>query len=40
MMQVSRLSFDPLIGWPLFWALAALSVICLGIYIFAFHLAS
>jgi hypothetical protein len=37
MMQVSRLSFDPLIGWPLFWALAALSVICLGIYIFAFH---
>mgnify|MGYP001801874555 FL=1 len=37
MIEASRLSFDPLIGWPLFWGLAALCVIALAIYIIAFR---
>lgn len=37
MMQVSRLSFDPLISWPFFWGVVGLSVICLAIYIFVFR---
>ncbi|MCH2249278.1 MAG: hypothetical protein MK042_05720 [Cognatishimia sp.] len=37
MIEASRLSFDPLIGWPLFWGLAALFVIALLIYIIAFR---
>jgi hypothetical protein len=37
MIEVSRLSFDPLIGWPLFWGLAAICVLSLAVYIFAFH---
>lgn len=37
MMEVSRLSFDPLVSWPFFWGLAALALICLGIYVFAFR---
>lgn len=37
MIEVSRLSFDPLIGWPLFWALAAICVLSLAVYIFAFR---
>ncbi|MHA7857094.1 MAG: DUF7408 domain-containing protein [Henriciella sp.] len=37
MIEASRLSFDPLIGWPLFWCLAALCVIALAIYIVAFR---
>lgn len=37
MIEASRLSFDPLIGWPLFWGLAALCAIALLIYIVAFR---
>ena len=37
MIEASRLSFDPLIGWPLFWGLAALCVIALATYIIAFR---
>ncbi len=37
MMQVSRLSFDPLVSWPFFWGVAGLSVVCLAIYIIAFR---
>ena len=37
MIEVSRLTFDPLIGWPLFWALTAICVISLAFYIFAFR---
>ncbi|MCR9080067.1 MAG: hypothetical protein NXH78_13305 [Hyphomonadaceae bacterium] len=37
MMEVSRLSFDPLVSWPFFWGLMALSVVALAIYITAFR---
>ncbi len=37
MMEVSRLSFDPLVSWPFFWGLVALSVVALAIYITAFR---
>ena len=37
MIEVSRLSFDPLVGWPFFWGLVALSVASLAIYIFVFR---
>jgi len=37
MMEVSRLSFDPLVSWPFFWGLVALTVICLGVYVLAFR---
>lgn len=37
MMEVSRLSFDPLVSWPFFWGLVALSVVALAIYIAAFR---
>ena len=37
MIEASRLSFDPLIGWPLFWGLVALCVIALGIYLIFFR---
>lgn len=37
MIEVSRLSFDPLIGWPLFWALTAVCVVSLIVYLFAFR---
>lgn len=37
MMEVSRLSFDPLVSWPFFWGLVALTVIALAIYVFAFR---
>jgi len=37
MMQVSRLSFDPMISWPFFWGVVALSVISFAIYIIVFH---
>ncbi|MEP1145298.1 MAG: hypothetical protein ABJH52_16370 [Henriciella sp.] len=37
MIEVSRLSFDPLIGWPLFWALVAVCAVSLIVYIFAFR---
>ncbi|MEO0606830.1 MAG: hypothetical protein AAFY82_01265 [Pseudomonadota bacterium] len=36
MMEVSSLSFDPLIGWPLFWALALVSALCLIGYVIVF----
>ena len=37
MMEVSRLSFDPLVSWPFFWGLVAVSVVALAIYITAFR---
>ena len=37
MIEASRLTFDPLIGWPLFWALVALCVVSLLVYIIAFR---
>ncbi|MEL6727447.1 MAG: hypothetical protein AAFP81_06680 [Pseudomonadota bacterium] len=37
MIEASRLTFDPLIGWPLFWALAALCAISLIVYLIAFR---
>ena len=37
MIEASRLSFDPLIGWPLFWGLAIICVISLAVYIIAFR---
>ena len=37
MIEVSRLSFDPLIGWPLFWALTAICVVSLIVFLFAFR---
>ncbi|MEL7541942.1 MAG: hypothetical protein AAGJ51_13655, partial [Pseudomonadota bacterium] len=37
MIEATRLSFDPLIGWPLFWALAGLCVISFGVYVMAFR---
>lgn len=36
MIEVSRLSFDPLIGWPLFWSLALVSGLCLIGYVAVF----
>ena len=36
MMEVSRLSFDPLISWPLFWSLAIASALCLIAYVSVF----
>ncbi len=36
MMEVSRLSFDPLISWPLFWGLAVISALCLIAYVSVF----
>ncbi len=37
MIEASRLTFDPLIGWPLFWALVALCGVSLIVYIVAFR---
>lgn len=37
MIEASRLSFDPLLGWPLFWALMALCVLSLIVYVAAFR---
>lgn len=37
MIEASRLSFDPLIGWPLFWALAGLCLVSLIVYLIAFR---
>lgn len=37
MIEASRLSFDPLIGWPLFWGLAGLCVVSLIVYLIAFR---
>jgi hypothetical protein len=37
MMEVSRLSFDPLVSWPFFWGLVVLTVLALAIYTFAFR---
>ncbi|MCR9270766.1 MAG: hypothetical protein NXH72_12320 [Hyphomonadaceae bacterium] len=37
MIEVSRLSFDPLIGWPLFWALGVLCIVSLLVYVIAFR---
>ena len=37
MMEVSRLSFDPLVSWPFFWGLAAVALVSIGIYVFAFR---
>ena len=37
MMEVSRLSFDPLVSWPFFWGLVAVTVVALSIYVFAFR---
>ena len=36
-MEVSRLSFDPLVSWPFFWGLAAFSLFCLVVYVFIFR---
>nr|WP_070961172.1 hypothetical protein [Hyphomonas sp. Mor2] len=37
MMEVSRLSFDPLVSWPFFWGLVALSILSLSVYVTAFR---
>lgn len=37
MMEVSRLSFDPLVSWPFFWGLVVLTVLALAIYTIAFR---
>lgn len=37
MIEASRLTFDPLLGWPLFWALAALCLVSLIVYVAAFR---
>ncbi len=37
MMEVSRLSFDPLVSWPFFWGLVAVSAVSLLIYVLAFR---
>jgi hypothetical protein len=37
MIEASRLSFDPLIGWPFFWGLVLICVISLAVYIVAFR---
>lgn len=39
MIEVSRLSFDPWISWPYFWALAAVSVVALIVYVAVFRTA-
>ncbi|MEM1147373.1 MAG: hypothetical protein AAGA72_10285 [Pseudomonadota bacterium] len=37
MIQAARLSFDPLLSWPLFWGLAAICALCLVVYVIAFR---
>ena len=37
MIEAAHLSFDPLVGWPFFWALAALCFVTLAIYVIAFR---
>ncbi|MEO0699642.1 MAG: hypothetical protein AAFY81_07975, partial [Pseudomonadota bacterium] len=37
MIEASRLSFDPLVGWPFFWVLAALCAVTLVVYVIAFR---
>ena len=37
MIEASRLSFDPFVSWPVFWGLAVLILLALGIYIAAFR---
>lgn len=36
MIEATRLTFDPLIGWPLFWTLAIVSALCLIGYVTVF----